>query len=108
MEVLFLRSCVLSRSIGDILGKIIEDIRHKVVEQPWFGQIVTPSHGGHELTMPESLGWEVPGLQVKPEYRPNIDLDKFFRGSEVAQDRETSLETERNNLHREQDCDRDR
>lgn len=61
--------------IGELAAEVVESVRHQVVEKPWFGEIVTPSHGGHGQTSAERLGWDVP---VKPEHRPNIDMEHFY------------------------------
>ena len=53
-------------------GELIADVRHKVVEEPWFGRAVTPA----PLTQPqvqslaEGLGWAQGGSassRVAPE-----------------------------------------
>jgi alkylated DNA repair dioxygenase AlkB len=36
-------------------GAAIDDIRKRVVEEPWLGRAVTPKHGDHSVS--DALGW---------------------------------------------------
>lgn len=45
-----------------------DDIRQKLVEEPWFGRAVTPQHQiSHGVDYSQELGWSKPNDKAKPE-----------------------------------------
>lgn len=44
-------------SLFEAIGRVVEDIRHKVVEEGWFGRQVT---GDAPPNAAERLGWDMP------------------------------------------------
>ena len=55
------------------VGFAVEDIRHKVVEKPWFGETVTPS----------SI-WNVPGLEQDGDGKEVEASDLYGRDADTA------------------------
>jgi hypothetical protein len=47
-------------------GKVVDDIRHKVVEEPWFGREVTPSSEPPQPSLAEALGWAQGPIDPSP------------------------------------------
>jgi hypothetical protein len=44
-------------ALADFFGELITDLRHKLVEEPWFGRAVTPSHEPAKDEPVADLGW---------------------------------------------------
>ncbi|MDI7774685.1 hypothetical protein [Asticcacaulis sp. EMRT-3] len=53
-------------------GRAIEDIRHKAVEEGWFGREVTgQAPGADSAESPsESLGWDMPRASFDAQWAP--------------------------------------
>jgi hypothetical protein len=47
----------VAEALGEVSNHAVADIRHKVVEEGWFGREVTPERTG---SMAERLGWSRP------------------------------------------------
>jgi hypothetical protein len=55
---------------GAVLAR--DDIRQKLVEEPWFGRAVTPQHQiSHDVDYTEQLGWRKP-RDPKQEMRDEL------------------------------------
>jgi hypothetical protein len=46
-----------SNPLSDFFGALIADIRHKLVEEPWFGREVTKSDEAPQRQDTDDLGW---------------------------------------------------
>ena len=44
-------------ALADFFGELITDLRHKLVEEPWFGRAVTPPHKPATDEPTADLGW---------------------------------------------------
>ena len=58
-------------------GQLVADIRHKLVEEAWFGREVTPSAQASTPSMAEALGW----AQGPPE--PSRSPEPTDHGMEI-------------------------
>ena len=72
---------------ADAFGVAIEDVRHKLVEEGWFGRTVTPAHSG----MAESLGWEAGQTKAPVTATASVHVAMMFsppaaEGEEQKQD----------------------
>lgn len=46
-------------------GAAIDDVRKKLIEEPWFGRAVTPPHRNHS-SLSQEMGWDQPPSEVAP------------------------------------------
>ena len=62
------------RTLFDAAGAMIADVRQRLVEEGFFGRIVTPrplassEHDQHCQSFAEQLGWERPAGHDDPEH----------------------------------------
>lgn len=46
-------------------GAAVDDMRKKLIEEPWFGRAVTSPHRNHH-SIAQEMGWDQPPSDVKP------------------------------------------
>ncbi len=60
----------------ECFGNAVRDIRQRVVEEPFFGRIVTPQVVEPDRSIAEALGWDTPHQSRQAPTHPEMDHDR--------------------------------